>query len=194
VLALGAFPAASSGSGPGSRKYSSDLHLELERALPGVGIAVEARRLPGEITAGAPEAVTHAVMEVQPDLVVWSAGTHDALARADIDVFVSEVGRLLQWMRQHGLDVVVVEPPYTAAIAEDEHYSALVRALRSVAERHQVPVVLRYEAMRYLSGTPAQAAEQFRLHDLSRRCIPEYVAAAVRASLPVAGGGPPRSP
>jgi acyl-CoA thioesterase I len=194
VLALGALPAASSASAPGSRKYSTQLHLELERALPGVRIAVEARRLPGEITAGAPEAVTHAVMENQPDLVVWSAGTHDALARTEIDTFVSEVDRLLQWMKHHGLDVVIVEPPYAAAIAEDEHYSALVRALRAVAERHQVPVVLRYEAMRYLSGAPAQAAELFRLHDLSRRCIPEYVAAAVQASLSAAGGGAPRTP
>jgi hypothetical protein len=47
-----------------------------------------------------------------------------------------------------------------------------------------VPLVLRYDAMRHLSRQQTGSAERhFRLHDLSRRCTPEYVTRAVEASL-----------
>jgi hypothetical protein len=190
VLALGPFPPESLGSGPGSTKYTAKLQRALQRVLDGVPVLVEGRRLPGEITAGAPEYVTNTVMEVSPDLVVWSAGTHDALARAEIDPFVAAVGEILDWLRSHDIDAVVVEPPYAAAVAEDEHYSALVRSLRAVAQQQHVPVVLQYEAMRYLAGRMSDPSEQpFQLHDLSRRCASEYVARAVAGSLaqPVPG-------
>jgi hypothetical protein len=160
------------------------LQAELERVLTGVPIEVEARRMAGETVTGAPEYITNTVMEVRPDLVIWSAGTHDALARVEIDSFVTQVAEILDWLRSHQVDTVVVEPPYAAAVADDEHYSLLVKRLRETAERLRVPVVLRYEAMRYLSHQqPSATGQHFRLHDLSRRCTPEYVAQAIDASL-----------
>jgi tRNA G10 N-methylase Trm11 len=131
--------------------------------------------------------------------VIWSAGTYDALARVEIDSFVRQVAETLEWLRSRQIDAVVVEPPYAAAVADDEHYSLLVKRLRETAERLRVPVVLRYEAMRYLAvQQPSTAGQHFRLHDLSRRCTPEYVARAIDASLapsqrtPADGGGAPR--
>jgi hypothetical protein len=184
VLALGNFPSGSYGSGPGATKYTAVLQAELERVLTGVPIEVEARRMAGETITGGPEYITNTVMEVRPDLVIWSAGTQDALARVEIDSFVAQVAEILEWLRSHQVDAVIVEPTYVAAVADDEHYSSLVKSLREVAERLQVPVVLRYEAIRYLSvQQPSSAGQEFRLHDLSRRCTPEYVARAVDASL-----------
>jgi hypothetical protein len=123
-------------------------------------------------------------MEVRPDLVIWSAGTQDALARADIDSFASAVGDILKWLRSEEIDVVIVEPAYAAAVEGDEHYSALVKRLRAVAQEHEVPLVLRYEAMRHLARQQIGAAERhFRLHDLSRRCTPEYVTRTIEALL-----------
>ena len=151
VLALGAFPSGSFGSGPGSPKYTARLQAELEHFFGGASVEVEGRRLPGEITSGAPEYVTNNVTEVNPDLVVWSAGTHDALARAEQDAFATVVREILEWLRSHAIDVIIVEPPYAAAVADDQHYTEIVQRLRAVAEEHHVPVVLRYEAMRYLS-------------------------------------------
>jgi hypothetical protein len=199
VLALGNFPSGGYGSGPGATKYTAVIQAELERVLTGVPIEVEARRMAGETVTGAPEYITNTVMEVRPDLVIWSAGTYDALARVEIDSFVRQVAETLEWLRSRQIDAVVVEPPYAAAVADDEHYSLLVKRLRETAERLRVPVVLRYEAMRYLaSQQPSTAGQHFRLHDLSRRCTPEYVARAIDASLaprqrtPADGGGAPR--
>jgi hypothetical protein len=145
---------------------------------------VEGRRLAGETITGAPEYIINTIMEVRPDLVIWSAGSHDALARVEVDRFVEQVTEILEWLRSHQIDAVVVEPTFVAAVADDEHYILLVKALRETAQRVGVPVVLRYEAMRYLSAQqPSSAGQDFRLHDLSRRCTSEYVARAVAASL-----------
>jgi hypothetical protein len=148
----------------------------------------------GETTTGAPEYITNTIMEARPDLVIWSAGTHDALARVEIDSFATQVSGILSWLRSHQIDAVIVEPPYAAAVADDEHYSSLVKSLRAVARRLDVPVVLRYEAMRHLSAQQAASAGQhFRLHDLSRLCTLEYLVKAIDASVaknsraPIAG-------
>ena len=184
VLALGPFPSGGFGSTPGAPKYTAQLQVDLQRVLAGAAVEVEGRRLPGEITAGAPEYVTNTVMDVRPNLVIWSAGTHDALARADIESFASAVGEILGWLKSEQIDVVVVEPAYAAAVEADEHYLALVKRLRAVAREHEAPLVLRFEAMRHLARQQTSAAERhFRLHDLSRRCTPEYVAQVIAATL-----------
>ena len=182
MLALGPFPSGSFGSAPGAGKYTARMKIELELALPGAIVEVEGRRLPGEITAGAPEYVRHTVMEVKPDLVVWSAGVHDAMARVEPDEFAQAVEETVEWLRSHSVDVLIVEPPYAAAVEDDQHYKAVVQALRTVADRQRVPLVLRYDAMQDISGRQS-GDSQFHVHDLSRRCVPEYVARATAAAL-----------
>ncbi len=126
----------------------------------------------------------NAMMEVRPDLVIWSAGANDALARVEIESFLTQVSEILDWMRSHSIASILVDPPYVDAVADANHYSALVRGLRKVAQRQNNPLMLRYDAMRYLSDQQAASADmQFHLYKLSRRCISECVAKAVEASL-----------
>jgi hypothetical protein len=87
---------------------------------------------------------------------------------------------------------VLIEPPYTPKFAADEHYTRLVAAIHEIAQSHDVPVMLRYEASRFLSMQKAQAGEShFRLRDLMRRCLPEYVARTIVLSLQEPYGSPP---
>jgi hypothetical protein len=107
------------------------------------------------------------VMEVSPDLVVWNAGTQDALARAEIDAFAAAAARSWRGCGPTAWTSSLSGPPYAAVVANDEHYSALVKSLSRVTQRQRVPMVLRYEAMRYLSSQqPASASQHFHLHDL----------------------------
>jgi acyl-CoA thioesterase I len=183
VLALGPFHAGSLGAGPIATKYTTRLQAELGRIFPGVAIEVEARRLPGETTSGAPEYVANTVMEVDPDLVVWSVGSQDAMARAEVEPFAAAVGEIIEWLRSNTVDVVLVEPPYAAAVKRDEHYSAIVRALRGIARTQNVPIVLRYDAIRYIAaGQVGATLGSFGLQNLSRHCTVEYTALAIAAS------------
>lgn len=183
ILAIGG------SSAPGaSASYPAKLEAALERALPKIDVTIDHRGLPGEIASGASERLRTMVAEAEPDLVVWQVGTHDAIARVDADAFASSLSEAVAWIRSHGIDVVLVDPIYTASMVADVDYNRIVDAVRTVANEQQVPLVRRYEALRYLSsrtekGESHMLGRQFRLNDLGLRCMAEHVALTIATSL-----------
>ena len=73
--------------------------------------------------------------ETEPDLIVWQVGINDALAQAEITAFAEALDEILAWFRSHDIDAVLVEPPYTAALATDTHFAELIEAIRSPRPR-----------------------------------------------------------
>ncbi|TNC11716.1 SGNH/GDSL hydrolase family protein [Methylobacterium terricola] len=171
--------------------YPVRLEDALTRSLPDIEVTVESRGVSGEIAFGAAERLRNQVAEIEPDLVVWQVGGNDALARVDIEDFSQSLAETVAWIKSHGIDVVLVDPQYTASLAKDDYYRQFVQAIQKVAEREQVPLVQRYEAMRYLAtraisalkGDTAQAGAGFRLADLGYRCMAEHVTRAITVSL-----------
>ena len=184
VLALGPSGTSGVGSGSGSATYPSRLEEELQKRFSGVDVVVEHRSLPGDITADAIERFTVLVTEIEPNLVVWQVGTDDALAKADVEAFTGALAEILQWLNQHDIDAVLVEPPYSLALVSDEHYTALRAAIRNSARQNGVPVVLRFEALQYFSQQRSEAARsQFGLSELGYRCMAEHVALTIDLSV-----------
>jgi acyl-CoA thioesterase I len=182
VLTLG--PAVTGSLGQGSGPYPTRLEEELEKVLSGIDIVMEQRSLPGEIMADAFDRFTALLTEIEPDLLVWQVGTNDALAKADVEAFTDALNQMLAWLKQTDTDVVLVEPSYHAALASDEHYNSLIAAIENSARKNHVPLVLRFEAMRFLSQQKTQAAtNQFRLNELSYRCMAEHVARTIDLSI-----------
>jgi hypothetical protein len=68
------------------------------------------------------------------------------------------LAEILQWLNQHDIDAVLVEPPYNSALVSDEHYTALRAAIRNGARQNGVPLVLRFEALQYLARQRSEAA------------------------------------
>jgi lysophospholipase L1-like esterase len=195
VLTIGG---SSAGLGA-SATYPVKLETALERSLPDVDVVVESRGMQGEIASGAAERLRNVVAEVEPDLVIWQVGTHDALARVDADVFAAALAEAVQWIKGHEIDVVLVNPVYTASLAADAYYNSLVQKVQEVAAREGVPLVQRYEAMRYLSGQGQKGeghllGSQFRLNDLGLRCMAEHVTRAITLSLLQADPTAPMAP
>ncbi|WP_370693828.1 SGNH/GDSL hydrolase family protein [Methylobacterium sp. NEAU K] len=171
-----------------SASYPAKLEAALEHTLPKTDVVIDHRGLPGEIASGAAERLRTMVAEAEPDLVIWQVGTHDAIARVDADAFASALSEAVAWIRSHGIDVVLVDPIYTASMAADVDYNRIVDAVRTVAGQQQVPLVRRYEALHYLSsrsdkGEGHMLGRQFRLNDLGLRCMAEHVALTIATSL-----------
>jgi acyl-CoA thioesterase I len=184
VLALGPSGTGGVGSGFASATYPSRLEEELEKRFSGIDVVVEHRSLPGDITADAIERFTALVTEIEPNLVVWQVGTNDALAKADVEAFTGALAEMLEWLNQHDIDAVLVEPPYNSALLYDEHYTALRAAIRNGARQNGVPVVLRFEALQYLAQQRSEAARsQFGLSELGYRCMAEHVALTISLSV-----------
>jgi lysophospholipase L1-like esterase len=186
VLALGSSSMASVGGSSAQATYPVRLAGELEKLFPDVEIEVVNRGLSGEVAGEAAERVRNTVAEVDPDLVVWQVGTNDALARVDTDTFTDALDDTLNWLKSHDVDVVLVDPQYTASLARDDYYTGIVKGIEGIARKQGVPVVRRFEAMRYLAGqrkARSQRGEQFHLNELGYRCMAEHVALAITVSL-----------
>jgi acyl-CoA thioesterase I len=188
VLAIGSSSTVGIGASSPASSYPVRLEGELEKLFPGMEIEVTNRGLSGEIAAGAAERMKNTIAEIEPDLVIWQVGTNDALARVDIDSFAQGLDETIKWIMAHRIDVVLVDPQYTASLARDDHYGQIVKTIHDVARRDRVPLVLRYEAMRYLSSQPTVtgrylARDQFHLNDLGYRCMAEHVARAITFAL-----------
>lgn len=186
VLSVGT---SSAGLGT-TASYPVRLQTSLERSLPNVEIEVESRGLPGEVARGAAETLRSMIAEIEPDLVVWQVGTNDALARVEVEDFAEALRDAVAWLNSHDIDVVLIDPMFTQSVADDEYYNEMVQRVRDVAAEEGVPLVRRYEAMRFLSASkdPADGEEHmlgrhFRLNDLGLRCMAEHVTRAIMLSL-----------
>jgi len=158
----------------GRAPFPVRLQQELARLLPGIEVSVEGGRL-GEITARATDTLMNFVGEVEPDLIVWQVGTNDALAYAEIAPFSEALEVSLKWLRSHEVDVILVEPPYTSAMANDTHFTELVGAIRDRARGNGVTLIRRSAAMRYLE----EKQDRFDLQSLGYHCTTEHVARVV---------------
>src|SRR5918999_4860075 len=117
-----------------------------------IEIEVINRGVSGEIASGAADRMRSTVAEVDPDIVIWQVGTNDALARVEVERFSSSLDDTVKWLKSHNIDVVLVDPQYTASLARQEYYSRMVKAIEDVARQDRVPLVRRFEAMRHLAG------------------------------------------
>ncbi|GJD47937.1 hypothetical protein OPKNFCMD_0650 [Methylobacterium crusticola] len=183
VLTIGG---STSGGLGAAASYPVKLEDALTRSFPDVEVEVDSRGVSGEIAFGAAERLRTMVAEIEPDLVVWQVGGNDALARVEIEGFAQSLAETVAWIKSHGIDVVLVDPQYTASLAKDDYYNHFVQAIQKVAASEQVPLVQRYEAMRYLAARAkgeAVAGAGFRLADLGYRCMAEHVTRAITVSL-----------
>jgi acyl-CoA thioesterase I len=187
VLAIGSSSTVGIGASSAIANYPARLEGELEKIFPDVEIEVVNRGVSGEVAAGAAERMRNTVAEVDPDIVIWQVGTNDALARIDVDTFAASLDETVLWLKSHKIDLVLVDPQYTAAMARDDYYGRIIKAIEDVARKDRVPLVRRYEAMRYLAGERKArgylATDQFHLNDLGYRCMAEHVARAITFGL-----------
>ena len=134
-------------------------------------VTVEGRSLSGEITAHASPTIMNLVSEVEPDLVVWQVEISDALAQADVSAFSSALGEVLAFFRAHRIDAVLVEPPFTAALARDDHFAEVVAAISARARENEVVLIRRSAAMRYVAEQQAAAGQsRFELQNRGYHC------------------------
>ena len=187
VLTLGS--PAMSALGSGTAGYLAWLEHELERLLPGSDFVLERRVTSGEDLEDASDRIKGVVAEVEPDLVIWKVGTPAMLARIDAEEFARSLDETVKWLKEHDIDVVLVDPQYTARLADDPSYKQVVASVAAVARANAVPLVLRSKAVRYLTEQRSNAGQNpFQLNELGSRCMAEHVVRAVLLSIRQSGG------
>jgi len=185
VLAIGSSSTVGVGASAPSNGYPAQLEQILEKMFKGVQIDIVNRGVSGEVAATTAERLKTEVAWERPDLVLWQLGTNDALARVPVDDFVETVRDMLEWLKEHQVDTVLVGLQFTPHALKDEHYTAIRNALRTLASAENVLLVRRFEAMRFIeqaTQVDLLSADDLHLNDLGYRCMAEHIAHAVIVS------------
>jgi len=187
ILAIGSSSTLGSGASSKNRSYPAQLEAILERALKGVDIVVVNRGVAGEVAETTAERIKSEVALKKPDLVLWQLGTNDAIARIAPQDFEKTVRSTVNWLKDNGIDVVLVGVQYTPRLARDPNYIAIRESLQKIAADENILYVHRYDAMRFIAQTRANlqllSGDNFHLNDLGYQCMAEHVAHAVIVSL-----------
>ena len=185
VLAIGSSSTAGIGASSPSHSYTAQLEQILEGAFKGLDVVVVNRGVSGEAAAVTAPRLKNEVALIKPDLVLWQVGTNDALARVPVDEFAATVRDTLGWLKEHGIDTVLVGLQYGLKVSSDEHYAAIRNALREVADSENILLVRRFEAMRFIEKTSAAkllSGDELHLNDLGYQCMAEHIAQALVVS------------
>ena len=203
VLAIGSSSTVGIGASSPVAGYTVRLEHDLEGFLKGFDVDMIPRGMSGEMAEGTAARIRTEVTASRPDLVVWQVGTNDAMERIGEERFTNCLRTTLQWLAQQRIDVVLINPQFVDRLANDEHYSQIVKVIGDVARTERVLVVDRYTAMAELAkqnGNNAYlAADRFHLNDLGYRCMAEYAARAIvsgvlQADAEAANGPAPQGP
>lgn len=185
VLAIGSSSTVGLGASSPNLNYPSQLETILEKTFKGLDVVIINRGVSGEVASATADRMKTLVGMEKPNLVLWQVGTNDALMRVPVADFIQTVRDTVRWLKDRGVDTVLVGLQYALKVSQDNHYKDVRTALRDIATSENVLLVRRYEAMEFIEKAkagPLMSPDELHLNDLGYRCMAEHVARALVVS------------
>jgi hypothetical protein len=129
--------------------YPARLQAALSELLPGTEIKVVAHIQPRQTTADMAARLPKILADDKPALVLWQAGTSDAVIGIEPDQFSSSLETGIDTVINAGADVDLINmqfSPHTEALLDVSTYAAV---MQWVAQERGVPLFDRLAIMRY---------------------------------------------
>lgn len=187
VLAIGSSSTVGIGASSPSATYVAKLETTLEGTFKGLDFDVIGRGLSGEEAQGAADRMKKEVEQTTPDLVVWQVGTNDAIRHVSMDRFRECLRNTLAWLKEHRVDVVLIDPQYGETLTKDAYYEQVVGVIAEVAREARVLLVDRFEAMRELHRVHGDrfylTSDNLHMNDTGHRCMAEQLARSIVGGL-----------
>ena len=184
ILAIGASSASMLG---GTRDSIPLLEQILERSIKGLDVEIINRGVSGELAAAAAERLKIEVALNHPDVILWQVGTNDAFAQVPVEEFETTVREMLQWLKKHNVDAILIGLHYMKQLATHEHYQAIRASLRRIVAAEGVLRIGRYESSEILARTLGQDGHPepstFGLNEGGYNCMAQYLARAIAVGL-----------
>lgn len=151
IVAFGSSTTVGYGTSSPAYTYPNRLADQLRRKFPTADISIINRGMGGQ---DAPEMIKRfkaAVLDTNPDLVIWQLGTNTVVKGSATDVAATtallEEG--IAQLQARGIDVVLIDPQYVPAVAsKTENASSMVKLIAQVAKLKNVSLFPRFEVMR----------------------------------------------
>ncbi len=142
---------SSSLAGPDGAHFAYPARLEdaLKRELPGNEIKVTAHVQPKQTTANMVGGLDKILAEDHPSLVIWQAGTADAINGVETEDFRASLEDGIDKIQAAGADVILVNMQYSPRTASMLDVSAYADVMRHVAQQRNTLLFDRLAIMQY---------------------------------------------
>jgi hypothetical protein len=171
-------------SGP-TAAWPARLEALLAKRHPGLAIEMVVRGGRG-LTAAESGALIAAELALAPaQLVLWQTGTVEAVRGLEPEVLTEALTAGLERMAGAGLDAVLIDPQFSRFLRANANVEPYLDAIRLVAAAHGVPVLRRYELMRFWAETDrvdlerAPRGTRTAVADRLNACLAEALAALI---------------
>lgn len=129
--------------------YPARLEAALTQQLPGTAVKVTAHVASRQTTAQMAAALPKILATDKPALVIWQAGTFDALSGVETDTFSADLAAGVAGINAAGADVVLLDMQYSPHTAAMLDVTAYADVMRWVAQEHGALLFDRLEIMRH---------------------------------------------
>jgi lysophospholipase L1-like esterase len=151
ISVVGSGSSALSGPDGARFAYPAQLEQSLSDRLPGIEIKVTAHVQSRQITADMAADLPKILAEDQPALVIWQAGTVDALRGVEPEDFRTSLDQGIDAIAAGHADVIMMNMQHSPRTESMLGVSAYADVMRWVAEQHGVMLFDRLAIMRYWS-------------------------------------------
>jgi len=152
IVAIGgASTAGTAAANPEQEAYPRRLEEDLRRRHPDVPISVVNKGVARQTTQDMADRFPTDVYPLAPTLVVWETGTADAVRSLDVDVFATALEAGLTDLRNHKLDIVLINMQYSRNTASVINFEPYLGAMQHTADVDDVYLFRRFEMMKYWS-------------------------------------------
>jgi lysophospholipase L1-like esterase len=189
IVAFGSSSTAGNGATTPTAAYPNQLQLALQEMFPDSEIAVVNKGVAGERVQQMMARFRRDVLDEHPDLLIWQTGTNSALAHGDLGDYVDGLAHGVDKARAAGIDVVLMTPQLSPRVEAAPQRDAYINYITRIASFRQVPVIQRYEMMKYWLDsnqmTEAEMISSDGLHqtDKSYHCLGVTAARVVAAGI-----------
>lgn len=194
IVVLGTGSSTLPGPGGDKAAYPARLEAALAALLPGVAVKVVPEIKARQTAAEMMEQDSRRIVEQRPALVIWQAGTVDAIKGVDPDEFRAILDQGVEMLQAEGVDVVLMNMQYSPRTDSMISINAYADNMRWVALQHDVPLFDRFALMKHWTETGTfdlydaskntNTAE--RVHDCIGRLLAGLIAGAVKQPAPAA--------
>jgi hypothetical protein len=190
VLVVGA--GSSTLPGAEAKAYPARLQVALAAELPGVDVKVRTDVKLGRTAIAALKPIVTGLASAKPALLVWQAGTIDAMRSVDLDDFSDALDSGIDAAHTAGSDVVLLNGQYSPRTESIIALGQYAEHMRWVGLRNDTPLFDRYSIMKLWADTDTfdfmrhtrklDMAEQ--VHDCIGRLLAELVLKSAREAAP----------
>lgn len=190
ILVLGGAATLGSPANGEEFTYPARLRARLTDAIPGLKVTVVVRAVPRQSGADLAQKISADLTAAKPALVVWGSGASAAGRGDDLDTFIGEITGTVGKVKAAGADLILMTLQYAPSVARVINLAPYRSAVIRAGEMAGVPVLDRYELMRFwsdndfinLDATDAKDRIQVarKLYDCMAEILAEGIVDAVR--------------